>query len=80
MTADLVDVSALRSVPAADAVRDLLTFVAPALEDWGEGDEVTELVERVLANGTSAQRQRDVYSHRRSLDDVVDWLVAETSA
>ena len=54
-----------------------MTFVAPALEDWGEGAVVRELVDGILDRGTAAAQQRGIYARRRSLDDVVDWLLAE---
>ncbi|MCH0539735.1 glutamate--cysteine ligase [Streptomyces sp. MUM 203J] len=47
-----------RRVPATEALRVLLGHVGPVLEDLGDGEEVRELVARVLAEGTGAERQR----------------------
>ena len=71
--------AALRPAPAAEVVASLLTHVTPALEEWDELDVVTELVEHVVGRGTSADRQRHIHARRNSLDDVVDWVVAETA-
>ncbi len=79
ISGDLVDVGALRAAPATDVVGRLLADLDPALDEWGEREHVTDLVHQVVARGTSAQRQREVYRRRGSLDDVVDWLLAETS-
>jgi carboxylate-amine ligase len=79
LSADLIDPEARRSAPAAAVIAQLLDFVAVALDEWGEREHVTELTETVLAAGTSAQRQREVYARRGSLDDVVDWILAETA-
>jgi carboxylate-amine ligase len=78
-SADLVDVGAMRAAPAAEVVERLLTVIGPALDEWGEREHVTDLVRQVLARGTSAERQREVYRRRGSLDDVVDWLLTETN-
>jgi glutamate---cysteine ligase / carboxylate-amine ligase len=79
-SADLVDLVAMRAVPAAGVVEQLLAYVEPALEEWGERDEVDALARQVLARGTSAARQRARFAERGSLDDVVDWLIEETAA
>ena len=76
---ELIDLQAMRAAPAAEVVEQLLGFVAPALDEWGERDEVEALAHQVLGRGTSAERQRAVVAAGGSLDDVVDWLIAETA-
>lgn len=78
LEADLVDVAAQRRIPAHALIEQLLTFVRPALEDFGEWDEVSAIAQQVMAQGTGATRQRHQYEQRGSLIDVVDYLVAET--
>ena len=39
----------------------------------------SSLLDAVVARGTSAQRQRDVYADGGSIDDVVEWLLRETA-
>jgi carboxylate-amine ligase len=79
MSGDLVVVTESRSAPAADVVRHLLGVLGPSLAEWGELERVTELVEQVVARGTSAQRQRRMLERGATLPDVVDWLVDETA-
>jgi len=76
---DLVDVAAKRSVPARDAVGALLRFVRPALEELGDWDEVSTLVDDTVRGGASATRQRAAYRHAGRLEDVVDLVVEETA-
>lgn len=76
---ELIDLEAGRSVPAAALVTRLLTVLRPALEEAGEWDEVHHLVERVLAEGTGAMRQRRAFARAGRLEDVVDLVVAETA-
>lgn len=76
---DLIDVARVRSAPAREVVDALVAHVRPALEDTGDVDEVAHLVDVVFGRGTSAERQRQVHARRQSLDDVVDWVVAETT-
>jgi carboxylate-amine ligase len=77
---ELIDLAERRSVPAPEAVRDLLVRLRPVLEDAGDWDQVESLVEKVLTEGTGATRQRRAFAREESLDDVVDMIVAETAA
>ncbi len=76
---DLVDVAAGRSRPAAAVVEGLLAFARPALEEFGEWDEVSGLVRRVVADGNGAARQRAAYARAGRFEDVVDLVVEETA-
>jgi carboxylate-amine ligase len=69
-----------RPVPAADALRELLDFVAVALEETGDRIVVDDLVAQVLRRGTGAARQRQAFHRRASLADVVRMAVEETRA
>lgn len=67
------------AAPARELVEDLLSFVEESLAERGERDEVFALVQRTLARGNGAARQRGIYAQTGSLDDVVDFIVSETS-
>jgi glutamate---cysteine ligase / carboxylate-amine ligase len=67
-----------RPVPAASAVRRLLTDLRPQLEDAGDWDVVAGLAEEALARGSAAAEQRAVYARRGRLTDVVDLLIRTT--
>ncbi|MBC3787544.1 carboxylate-amine ligase [Spirosoma utsteinense] len=75
----LIDTTEGRAVPAGTLINKLLTFVRPALEEFGEWYEISGLVKAVLKNGTGAARQREAFAKQESLEDVVDLLVAETA-
>ena len=76
---DLLDLPRSPSpVPAASAVRALVNELEPYLEGTGDGDQVRSLVERALANGSSAAAQRRAYQRRGRLADVVDLLLERT--
>jgi carboxylate-amine ligase len=55
-------------------------FVADALDQTGDRDEVSELVERLFSHGTGATRQRSVAESAGSLDAVVKDLRERTEA
>jgi glutamate---cysteine ligase / carboxylate-amine ligase len=67
-----------RPVPAAQAVRNLVSRLRPQLEELGDYDDVIELTESILARGNSADRQRAAFAERGELDDVVELVVRET--
>ncbi|NEQ23597.1 MAG: carboxylate-amine ligase [Microcoleus sp. SIO2G3] len=77
--AELVDVDAECSVPAQKLVKKFLEFVRPALEEFGEWDEVYAIVQETMQQGNSAARQRDLYKRTGSLEDVIDFIVRETA-
>lgn len=80
LSRDLLDPVAAELLPAGALVDRLLRLVRPALKDAGDWDEVTELVERMKANKTSADRQRAVVTRGGSLEDVANLLVRQTGA
>jgi len=57
--------------PAALAIAHLLDQIAPLLDQRGEREEVEALTGALLARGNGAARQREAYSRRGSLDDVI---------
>ena len=75
---ELIDVHACRSVPAREVIESMLRFLRPSLEAQGDWDEVAALVQEVLKRGNGAQRQREVYARAGRMEDVVDYIVAET--
>lgn len=76
---DLPDPRTLRPVPVADALGLLVDHVAGALADAGDLDWTREGVARVLRQGTSARRQREVYARTGSLVEVARAAVAATT-
>ena len=56
--ADLIDVTAKRSVPAASMIESLLTFLRPCLEELGEWNEVAALVRETLTRSAGAAPTR----------------------
>ena len=72
----LVDLVATATAPAREVVSTLLDHLRPALEDHGEWQEVSALVEGVLARGNGASRQRAAYARRHDFGDVIEVLHA----
>jgi carboxylate-amine ligase len=55
---ELLDFGSFRPAPAAEVVHALVDFVAPVLEEQGELELARRGVDRILANGTGSQLQR----------------------
>ncbi|NUU31535.1 glutamate--cysteine ligase [Arthrobacter sp. C9C5] len=55
---ELLDFGSFRPAPAGEVAHALVDFVAPVLAEQGELDLVRRGVDRVLANGTGSQLQR----------------------
>ncbi|MEA2844485.1 MAG: glutamate---cysteine ligase / carboxylate-amine ligase [Actinomycetota bacterium] len=74
----LLDLANCRSRPAPHVVRAFLELLRPALAEAGDWDEVDAQVRQVLEEGTGAARQRDAFRRRGRLEDVVDFVLAQT--
>ena len=75
----LVDPVALRPRPARDVVEQLVEHLAPVLDESGDEPLVAKGVERVLAHGTGATRQRQVFARTERLEAVVEDLARVTA-
>jgi glutamate---cysteine ligase / carboxylate-amine ligase len=73
----LIDFGKRREVPMRELALELLEFVDDVVGDLGSRREV-DYVKKILADGTSAERQVDVYRHTGDLRAVVQSIVEET--
>ena len=69
---ELLDPHTHRPAPALAVVNSLLNHVRGALEDMGDLHRVEDLVDRLLADGTGAVRQREVLHRTGDLEQVVE--------
>ena len=75
----LIDFGKEREFPARDLIRELIEwFIGDVLDELGSRKEV-EYAFKILAEGTSADRQLATYERTGSLKAVVDQLIAETA-
>lgn len=77
---ELIDAQAGRAIPAREMIERLLDFVQPALQAYGDWEEISRLVEQTIRQGNGASRQRTIYRNTGSLQAVVDFVVAQTAA
>ncbi|MDQ3784378.1 MAG: carboxylate-amine ligase [Actinomycetota bacterium] len=80
LDATLIDLHKHRSRPAFEVIHGWLTFLRPSLEDNGDWEEISALVQQTIDRGTGSARQRNAFGRGRRLEDVVDLVVAETGA
>jgi carboxylate-amine ligase len=55
----------------------MLDFIAPEVDELGSRKEI-EHVERIMREGTGADRQLEVWARTRDMREVVDHIVRET--
>jgi len=79
VTDQLLDPLTLGPRPAREVIDRLLEHVAPALFDIGDEPLVSKGVERILAQGSGATRQRAVLARTRALSCVVEDLARVTA-
>jgi len=73
----LIDFGQCREVPMRELGLELLEFIDDVLDDLGSRREA-EYVRKILADGTSAERQLEVYRQTGDLTAVVRSVVEET--
>jgi glutamate---cysteine ligase / carboxylate-amine ligase len=75
---NLIDVVEGRSHPAKQLVDRLLDHLRLALQESGDWETVSSMVERILQQGNSAKKQREIYQRTGNFHEVVDFLIAQT--
>jgi carboxylate-amine ligase len=75
----LIDFGKRREVPMRDLALELLDFVDDVVDELGSRKALS-YVHTILSEGTSADRQLQVYKQTGDLRAVVRWLVDETRA
>ena len=76
---ELIDFRKMQPVSAKASVEALLKYVRPALVTYGDEAVVIGEVNRILAEGNSAQRQRQIYEETGSLESVVDEITRRSA-
>lgn len=65
-------------LPAGELLGAILDDLRPALEAEGDWEQVRDLVDRLLREGTGAARQRAAFAESGRLEDAVDLVVQGT--
>ena len=73
----LIDFGQKRAVETRSLIHEILEFIAPEVDELGSQREMAH-VERILVEGTGADRQLAVWERTHDLKAVVDHIVAET--
>ncbi|MFN0189765.1 MAG: carboxylate-amine ligase, partial [Bacteroidia bacterium] len=74
----LIDFGKQEEVSTKDLIYELLEFVDDVVDDLGSRHEI-KYIEKMLENGTGADRQLKIYQSTGDLKDVVDYIVSETN-
>ncbi|HZB95451.1 MAG TPA: carboxylate-amine ligase [Herpetosiphonaceae bacterium] len=75
----LIDFGKQAEVPARDLMLELIEFIDDVVDGLGSRALIEGPVQRILTEGTSAERQLRTYEHTGDLKAVVDQLIAETA-
>jgi carboxylate-amine ligase len=74
----LIDFGRECEVDERDLLREMLEFIGPEIEELGNRAEVAH-IERIICEGTGADRQLAVWERTQDMKAVVDQIVAETN-
>ena len=73
----LIDFGRKREVETRSLIHEILEFIAPEVDELGSQREMVH-IEKILTEGTGADRQLAVWEQTQDLKAVVDHIVAET--
>jgi len=73
----LIDFGREREVETRSLINELLEFISTEVTDLGSQREMAH-IERILREGTGADRQLEVFHRTNDMKAVVDQIVAET--
>ncbi len=74
----LIDFGKQEEVSTKDLIYELLEFVDDVVDDCGSRHEL-KYIEKMLEQGTGADRQLAIFEKTGDLKDVVDYMVSETN-
>lgn len=79
MEGKLIDFGKEKEVPVADLTEELLEFVDDVVDELGSRNELN-YIRTMIANGSGADRQLEVFKKEKDLNAVVDYIIAETNS
>jgi carboxylate-amine ligase len=75
---DALDVTTGKLIPAWQLLDGLVERLRPVLEENGDLELITQLLQTLRMRGSAASRQRSVYRRHFDIKEVVDYAVTET--
>jgi carboxylate-amine ligase len=73
----LIDFGKQQEVPVRQLIGEIIDFVSDVVEDLGSEREIA-YIERILEEGSGADRQLRVFRETNDLKQVVDYMISET--
>ena len=73
----LIDFSKQKEVPFLELFYEMMDFIDDVVDILGSRKQIENL-RKIVENGTSADRQINIYNRNNNLNDVVDNLIIET--
>jgi carboxylate-amine ligase len=73
----LIDFGKQQEVPVRQLIGEIREFVSDVVEELGSGQEIA-YIDRILEEGSGADRQLRVYQETNDFKQVVDYMIAET--
>jgi len=73
----LIDFGKQTEVPERDLIREMVDMVSKEAEQLGSTEELA-YIERILTEGSGADRQLRVFAETKDLTKVVDYMIEET--
>jgi carboxylate-amine ligase len=73
----LIDFGKQQEVPVRQLIAEILEFVSDVVEELGSREEIA-YIDRILAEGSGADRQLRVFQETNDMKQLVDYMISET--
>jgi carboxylate-amine ligase len=77
VNSNLIDFSNQTEVPFQDLFNEMMEFVDDVVDQLGSRKQI-DYLQKIVKNGTSADRQLKIYSKNKDKNEIVDNLISET--
>ena len=78
VTGRLIDLGKMVEVPTPQLMEEILDFVDDVVDEIGVREDIN-YIRTILAEGTGADRQLEVWNETKDLHKVVDFILDETT-
>ena len=77
VNSNLIDFSNQTEVPFQDLFNEMMEFIDDVVDQLGSRKQI-DYLQKIVKNGTSADRQLKIYSKNKDKNEIVDNLISET--
>ena len=77
VNSNLIDFGKQTEIPFKDLFNEMMEFIDDVVDPLGSRKQI-DYLQKIVENGSSADRQMEIYNKNKNKNDIVDNLILET--